>query len=173
MRRHTGELPFVCEFCAEGFRRESSLKLHMQRQHENLPRTHKCALCPKTFYQKWDLKNHMIVHSEDRPFTCEECGKSFKTESVLQAHLVIHNGVKAFKCDVCGYDAWNVSLLRRHQEKHRSTRDFVCPHCESAFVCKRYLTAHIRTIHQLDSVKPHACNQCDKAFRTRDHFRRD
>ena len=172
MRCHTGEVPFVCEICAKSYRLENSLKHHMQRQHQNLPRTHKCTLCPKTFYNNCELKSHMAVHSDDRPFTCEECGKSFKKESALQEHFNVHNGVKKFICDICGYCTWNQSLLRRHKGRHRTSKDFRCPECESAFVCRRYLNAHIRAIHRLGHLKPHVCDQCGKGFRTRDHLKR-
>lgn len=42
-----------------------------------------CSICGKGFTRKGDLKIHMVVHSEDRPYECRipGCDKSFKTSA--------------------------------------------------------------------------------------------
>ena len=42
------------------------------------PEQHPCDKCGRVFTAKITLKQHMITHTEDRPFTCEFCGKSFR-----------------------------------------------------------------------------------------------
>ena len=45
----------------------------------------KCNLCNKTFSHISSVKNHMIIHTEDRNklFTCDLCDKIFLTNTVL------------------------------------------------------------------------------------------
>ena len=42
-----------------------------------------CSICGKGFIRKGDLKIHMVVHSEDRPYECRisGCDKSVKTSA--------------------------------------------------------------------------------------------
>ena len=43
------------------------------------PEKHPCETCGRVFTAKITLRQHMITHTEDKPFTCEFCGKSFRS----------------------------------------------------------------------------------------------
>ena len=49
-----------------------------------------CGKCDKEFKAKRLLKQHSIVHLEDRPFGCDICEKRFKRKSDLNFHLGRH-----------------------------------------------------------------------------------
>ena len=43
------------------------------------PEQHPCETCGRVFTAKITLRQHMITHTEDRPYICELCGKSFRS----------------------------------------------------------------------------------------------
>lgn len=48
---------------------------------------HSCArFCSKAFRLNSELKQHMIVHTGERPFPCPRCGKKFKKKCHLRQH---------------------------------------------------------------------------------------
>ncbi|XP_068225847.1 zinc finger protein with KRAB and SCAN domains 1-like [Palaemon carinicauda] len=56
-----------------------------------------CDVCGKRFSYKCNLKNHLMLHTGDKPFRCKECGKRFRQKG----HLVgpkrrAHTGEKPF-----------------------------------------------------------------------------
>ena len=69
------------------------------------------------------LKNHMIIHSEDKPFSCNICEKSFRDSGTLVRHKKIHNSVRPFSCEFCTRTFVQGSNFRKHQMlfKTRST----------------------------------------------------
>ncbi|XP_072040132.1 LOW QUALITY PROTEIN: transcription factor IIIA-like [Amphiura filiformis] len=86
-------------------------------------------------------------------FTCEfeGCSAEFKKNWQLQEHLVKHTGQRPFKCDVDGCDKafTRKPHLQRHQQTHSGHKGFVCSEegCGQAFTLKDNLKKHIKRFH--------------------------
>ena len=63
------------------------------------------STCTYATAKKSHLKEHMLHHSNSRPFICEDCGRSFITNSHLRRHVKHHLPDKPFKCSQCDYSS--------------------------------------------------------------------
>ena len=51
-----------------------------------------CKLCGKPFRSSQLLRQHMLVHTDQRKYACQYCDRTFKQLSHLQQHHRIHTG---------------------------------------------------------------------------------
>lgn len=55
------------------------------------PATFQCTLCPKRFTRAYNLRSHLRVHTDQRPFCCSICGKTFVRQHDCKRHENLHN----------------------------------------------------------------------------------
>lgn len=81
-------------------------------------RLHQCSWCPKRFVTTGHLKQHVRIHTGDRPFKCTWCEKAFAQCGDLKRHERIHTGEKPFSCGKCGKSFAQCGNLKKHERIH-------------------------------------------------------
>jgi len=115
-------------------------------------RLFKCLapLCGKIFKFRSEIKRHIAIHSNQRPYSCSflECTKSFKRPDALAHHLQLHISTSPFPCPFKSCDAtYNTkAALDYHLLKH-GEKNFVCSFsgCNKAFRTYSQVQNHEKT----------------------------
>ncbi|CAH0748573.1 unnamed protein product [Diatraea saccharalis] len=115
---------------------------------EKLVEKYQCPLCPKSFTKR-SLRQHLRLHTFERPFVCSKCGANFTTQSSLSNHFKNSHGTRLlksnppkklvipvqpslkddFRCNKCLKTFTNRSALSRHECEGRR-----CPHPGCTYV---------------------------------------
>ncbi|XP_044743281.1 zinc finger protein 878-like [Chrysoperla carnea] len=177
-----------CRICGK-MMQERTLLGHLRRHQQG--KKHKCDQCSKAYREPCELAKHLQrVHHTKGDVSCPVCNKTFLIQAQLDFHLKRHFK-KKHQCDICGKECYKSAKLKRHKEIHeKREKSFFCFKCDSAFLREASLKLHVKkyhsdtplekqacplcgkvvynvrlhTLHTHSNVRPHKCDQCEKAF---------
>ena len=79
------------------------------------------------------LIKHLMVHSEEKPFSCTQCDYSCKIAGNLKQHLIVHSQEKPYSCEQCNHSSKTVTKLKRRLLVHLCT-PFSLKQCNTSLV---------------------------------------
>ncbi|XP_034038824.1 zinc finger and BTB domain-containing protein 41 [Thalassophryne amazonica] len=183
-KKHVGDAPFQkkehkCSFCNKLHASKKTLAKHVRRFHpdhiqeflskrKKKSEVCKCAICLKTFTRRPHLQEHMILHTQDRPFKCSFCDECFKSRFARLKHQEKYH-LGPFPCEICGRQFNDTGNRKRHIEcTHGGKRKWTCFVCGKSVRERTTLKEHLR-IHS--GEKPHLCSICGQSFRHGSSYR--
>lgn len=84
----TRSLTQFCQLCNKSFANVYRLQRHMLSHDESqVLRKFKCPECGKAFKFKHHLKEHIRIHSGEKPFVCPNCAKRFSHSGSYSSHM--------------------------------------------------------------------------------------
>lgn len=98
------------------------------------PSHNQCGICSKVFAYGNDLRKHLRIHSDERPFPCPECGQRFRQAGCLKNHIASqHGGAASFSCHYCAKTFPIKERLRLHMRIHSGEKPYKCAKCARSF----------------------------------------
>ena len=163
----------VCHYegCNEVFTDKKSWIKHRNRIHRyncKFQCTH--SGCDFTAQNNRHLKQHLIKHSNEKPFVCsvDGCGKRFKHQFNYKDHLEVHKNNKYFECtfEGCGKRYETRAGLSIHMKTvHIKDTLYSCewPGCEF----KTFQKVHLGTHQKVHGDKTYLCDypDCNAKFK--------
>lgn len=147
--------PHTCCFCQKVLKDRGKLKRHMLTLHSGSLKVF-CDLCPKIYFSKSDLLNHMKnVHCEKR-FACDVCDYKTANRNHIKKHKMIHN--EKVQCPICKK---LVTSLRGHVRMHTKVKCSICQKTMIKQSLRQHMANHVQK-----------CKSCGETFEDKPTLRR-
>ncbi|XP_067104177.1 zinc finger protein 627-like [Osmerus mordax] len=109
---------------------------------------YKCKVCKKVFCTKSLFKEHVPLHTDDKPLQCRRCGQSFRIHARLSRHHRICTGpLKSLQCEDCSTTYANQIMLSRHMMDVHKRKPHTCKICGKGFSYMGSLREHYKRLH--------------------------
>ncbi|KAM7347792.1 uncharacterized protein ACRADG_007274 [Cochliomyia hominivorax] len=110
------------------------------------------------------------INHDERKFVCGICGFAFKEKYNLRSHLLRHSNQKHYSCTQCPKRFFTKMEMRFHEYRHKGERSYLCQHCGMGFVSSSSLAQHNKKQHSLN-YNPLKCEECNKIFTDMKQFK--
>jgi len=192
---------FKCPLCQEKMSSNKEFTSHLRSHNEVKPtpdpsdptgqaKVYNCCLCGKMLSSFSSLDRHMLVHSGERPFSCEVCGQTFTTNGNMHRHRRTHNLRDSCESDGSGGSAKKmrkrkapsalmspidkISIKSVNDGIPRPRTDDVsfpplkCPICTEHFYSELSLEVHVLSFHPGKEIR---CEDCSHPCPTYNYFK--
>lgn len=152
---------FTCDVCGEAFLTESSLKRHLNENHN---KKNECRDCEKSFVSEQSLQIHLnTVHKREPTISCLKCDAMLFTYSARASHMnEIHGVTDKYPCNLCDRIYYRKRSLNEHKRRfHGDVKRHQCEFCSERFFTPCLLKDHLTT-HT--GEKKYRCDFCDKSY---------
>lgn len=144
-------------------------KLGMKREKTT---EYKCEICDRIFAKKEYLKNHWVIHTNEKPFKCPKCDVAFtKTSSVARHIKTHHSNERKHVCKICKKAYALPYSLLSHMKTHRDKVAQKCPECDKSFTLKGHLARHLKLHKKARKPKEYKCGKCEQSFIAKDELK--
>ncbi|EDS27404.1 zinc finger protein 558 [Culex quinquefasciatus] len=163
---------FVCRYCNKKFAAKYNMERH-ERNHEMkitdddefLNRRNKCYLCEtKPFDSVASLIDHLSVHVDQIPYTCQKCEPMppiiITSVRLLNKHLASHEEPeKPIKCVYCSERFISVVTCQAHERTHTEEKQ-----ADEVAVAKMESERISAKIVIIDGMKRYQCSFCENSY---------
>jgi hypothetical protein len=117
-----------------------------------------CEICGKEFTSRKSRSDHIYYCKKKRAFRCpvKECRHSFLLKSDFSLHVIMHMEERRFSCNFCPLRFFRKQALHRHvRVVHKRTVDsfaFPCDFCDMHFMALIKYSNHLNLTHGLDPM---------------------
>ena len=187
---------YKCPLCQETMGTQKEFTQHIRAHNEVKPspdpndptgqsKVYYCCMCRKMLSSFSSLDRHMLVHSGERPFSCEKCGQTFTTNGNMHRHKRTHGSRDSRESDISSGGSATSHTQKTNNSrpsgpgrKRKSSVDTLptingtgldktsnsghakCPICPESFFSELSLESHM-SIHQGVTIP---CEECPMTF---------
>ncbi|XP_071523323.1 uncharacterized protein [Panulirus ornatus] len=78
---------------------------------------------------------------------CRHCGLVARNPYHLRQHLMIHTGERPLKCILCPYSCIKTNDLKKHMDTHTGQKRYHCPYCPHRSARRNSMRLHVASRH--------------------------
>ncbi|XP_013396741.1 zinc finger protein ZFAT [Lingula anatina] len=104
-----------------------------------------CNVCNKVFKTISHMRNHVLIHTDIKPYKCLKCDFAANAKGNLYTHMRKHTE-QYYRCLYCDFKTVNKTHLVEHEGIHTSFKNR-CELCRRSYNTNKSLLNHVRKYH--------------------------